>query len=206
MFQGFHKEDFAVFQVPGLEPRMSALIHTVRPKLTTLGQTMSPILSALCGEEMFPHVAKHARRKVNPPNDTWVAWANNKRGYKALPHFQVGLWGTHVFVQFTIIYECAHKVSFANKMREVGSEVCRTLPATYYWSMDHTKPDVLPIATLTEHSFETAMQKLALHKNAEFLCGLQLAADDSMLEDGHALTSTIEDTFNRLLPLYRLAF
>ena len=39
------------------------------------------------------HVAKHARRSVNPPIDTWVAFAPNKRGYKMLPHFQIGLLG-----------------------------------------------------------------------------------------------------------------
>ncbi|WP_397261357.1 DUF1054 family protein [Peribacillus simplex] len=32
-------------------------------------------MSVLTGDEMYPHVAKHARRKVNPPNDTWVAFA-----------------------------------------------------------------------------------------------------------------------------------
>lgn len=110
-FQGFTHDDFAVFQIEGLEPRMDALIARVRPKLNELGNELAPVLSALCGEEMFPHVAKHARRTVHAPNDTWVAWGPNKRGYKALPHFQVGMFYSHLFVVFAIIYESSNKGS-----------------------------------------------------------------------------------------------
>ena len=39
-------------------------------------------------KHFYPHVAKHARRSVNPPKDTWVAFATSKRGYKMLPHFK----------------------------------------------------------------------------------------------------------------------
>ncbi|MDQ0168823.1 uncharacterized protein YktB (UPF0637 family) [Paenibacillus tundrae] len=72
-FSGFNNRDFDVFQVPGLEPRMEMLIERVRPKLEALGAELAPYLTELCGEEMFVHVAKHARRTVNPPIDTWVA-------------------------------------------------------------------------------------------------------------------------------------
>lgn len=117
-FEGFHTQDFDVFKVPGLEPRMEALIANVRPKLTMLGDEIAPFLSALCGEEMFPHVAKHARRTINPPNDTWVAWAASKRGYKALPHFQVGMFESHLFIIFAVIYESPNKVTFAKHLEK----------------------------------------------------------------------------------------
>lgn len=79
-FQGFTHDDFAVFQIESMEPRMDALIARVRPKLNELGNELAPVLSALCGEEMFPHVAKHARRTVHAPNDTWVAQARINAG------------------------------------------------------------------------------------------------------------------------------
>src|SRR4029453_11001355 len=37
------------------------------------------------------HVAKHMRRTVNPPDDTWVAFAADKRGYKKHCHFKVAV-------------------------------------------------------------------------------------------------------------------
>jgi uncharacterized protein YktB (UPF0637 family) len=206
MFGGFTSADFAVFDVPGLESRMDALIANIRPKLNMLGQQFAPHLSALCGEEMFAHVAKHARRTVHPPKDTWVAWAANKRGYKALPHFQIGLWGTHVFIQFTIIYECTNKVLFANKLATQAKPLQQWLPAHFYWSLDHTKPEVQSLDTLDEATSEMILNKLRNNKNAEFLCGLKIDKDNPVLQDGHAFLQLAETTFAQLLPLYKLAF
>ena len=104
-FGGFTNEDFDVFLIDGLEARMDALKTTIRPKLEQLGAYYAPSLSALTGDEMFVHVAKHARRTINPPKDTWVAFANNPRGYKMLPHFQIGfgiliyLFGLRLFTR-----------------------------------------------------------------------------------------------------------
>ncbi|ASB89775.1 UPF0637 protein YktB [Bacillus sonorensis] len=107
----FTEEDFHTFTIEGLDARMGVLKETVRPKLQGLGEHFAPVLSVLTGDEMFVHVAKHARRSVNPPDDSWVAFANNKRGYKKLPHFQIGLWKTHVFVWFALIYESPSRKS-----------------------------------------------------------------------------------------------
>ncbi|WP_143522844.1 DUF1054 family protein, partial [Pseudomonas sp. 2822-15] len=72
-------------------------------------------LSMSLGNEMFLHIAKHARRSVNPPNDTWLAICHNKRGYKKHPHFQVGLFDDHVFIWLAFIYELPNKQNIAQK-------------------------------------------------------------------------------------------
>ncbi|MDU4698680.1 MAG: DUF1054 domain-containing protein, partial [Paenibacillus sp.] len=140
-FEGFTTQDFDALTVPGLEPRMEAIISNIRPKLETLGTELVPFLSALCGEEMFPHVAKHARRTVNPPNDTWVAWAASKRGYKALPHFQVGMFSTHLFIIFAVIYESPNKAVFAHYLDKQAAQIKKMIPDGFYWSLDHMSPD-----------------------------------------------------------------
>jgi uncharacterized protein YktB (UPF0637 family) len=89
----WNKDDFDVFSIEGLDNRMEALQNQIQPKFQKLGTHFADRLSAHGTDEFFPHVAKHARRTVNPPKDSWVAFAPAKRGYKALPHFQVGLWG-----------------------------------------------------------------------------------------------------------------
>ena len=63
---------------------------TIRPKLKGIGETIAPYLSRLTGDEMYIHVAKHARRTVNPPDETWVAWSPQKRGYKSQPRLSGG--------------------------------------------------------------------------------------------------------------------
>lgn len=86
-FSGFSQDDFNVFRIEGLDARMEAIKTTIRPKFEQLSNHFAPTLSSLCGDEMFVHIAKHARRTVNPPADTWVAFANSKRGYKKAPSF-----------------------------------------------------------------------------------------------------------------------
>lgn len=206
-FTGFVEEDFDVFLIPGLEARMESLIAHVRPKLEQLGQIFAPSLSALCGEEMFAHVAKHARRSVNPPNDTWVAFSKHKRGYKALPHFQIGMWSTHVFIQFAIIYESpGHKALFADALEAKREQLLGSLPSHYFWSSDHMKPDVRLLSELTDEDYTTIIRRLKQVKKAEALCGLQINREDPILQDGERLIQLAEDTFRRLLPLYRAAF
>ncbi|WP_339324151.1 DUF1054 domain-containing protein [Paenibacillus sp. FSL W8-0194] len=205
-FEGFHSKDFEVFNVPGLEPRMEALIANVRPKLEELGREMAPFLSALCGEEMFPHVAKHARRTINPPNDTWVAWAASKRGYKALPHFQVGMFESHLFIIFAVIYESPNKVTFAKHLEKNRSQVIQSLPAHFYWSMDHMDPGFTPHADMSPKAFSEMADRLEKVKKAEVLCGLRIPKGEAVLENGPELVSVIQSTFETLLPLYKMAF
>lgn len=71
--ESFTADDFDVFKIDGLDPRMDALKERIQPKLQALGEHFSQKLSVMTGDEMHPHVEKHARRTVNPPNDTWVA-------------------------------------------------------------------------------------------------------------------------------------
>lgn len=205
-FEGFGTQDFDVFSISGLEPRMSALIERVRPKLTELGTLLAPHLSVLCGEEMFPHVAKHARRTINPPNDTWVAWANNKRGYKAHPHFQVGMFGSHLFIIFAVIYESGNKKIFANHLANHLSEIRGSIPVNYFWSMDHMQPEGTLHSEMNEEAFAAMIQKLQKIQKSEVLCGLQIQRNDPILQNGQALIALIEQTFEQLLPLYRLSF
>jgi uncharacterized protein YktB (UPF0637 family) len=84
---GFTREDFEVFGIPTFSERMQGIKEHVRPKLTALGEDLQPALKVLANSEVFPHVAKHARRTVNPPPETWVAFGPSPRGYKKYGHF-----------------------------------------------------------------------------------------------------------------------
>src|SRR5206468_3715732 len=72
--------DFKVFDVSGFKPRMSEIRTRVRPKLDAIGETLAPAVSRSIGGEVFVHVARHARRTVIPPDDTWVAFGPDARG------------------------------------------------------------------------------------------------------------------------------
>lgn len=205
-FRGFEEKDFDVFEIPGLEARMEVLIEQVRPKLELLGQELTPYMTELTGEQMYPHVAKHARRTVNPPKDTWVAWAANKRGYKAYPHFEVGMFSTHVFIVFAIIYESPNKVVFGEQLKSHIDDIPDIVPGDYYWSMNHMSPEGTPQSDTGLETLLEIADKLSRVKKSEVVCGIRLERDDARLRDGQGLLSLIQSTFKQLLPLYKMAF
>lgn len=204
-FAGFTQADFDVFAVDGLDARMNAIKTVVRPKLEFLGQHCAPLLSALTGEEMYWHVAKHARRTVNPPDDTWVAWAGDKRGYKKHPHFQLGLWKTHLFVWFAVIYESPFKQEIGESLESQADRILVAVPSHFRWSGDHTQPDSTPQSELGKDGLVTLFRRLQTVKKAELLCGINIDRNDPIVADGDALLRRLDETFDVLARLYRLS-
>ncbi|WP_077211381.1 YktB family protein [Bacillus dakarensis] len=204
-FSGFTNKDFDVFKIDGFEERMDALKQHIRPKLEDLGHHFAPTLSALTGDEMFAHVAKHARRTVNPPNDTWVAFANNSRGYKMLPHFQIGLWGTHIFIWFAVIYEAGNKAEFGTVLKKHLEEIYKETNEDFVWSGDHTKPAAIQHQDLSEDELASLFERLQSVKKAEILCGYHIPKDKAVDMSAQEFIEKVNKVFKDLLPLYRLA-
>ena len=194
-------EDFDVFSIEGLENRMNALQTLIQPKFHTLGRHFADRLSSHGTDEFFPHVAKHARRTVNPPNDSWVAFAPAKRGYKAFPHFQIGLWGTHLFIILAVIYENPDKKGIAERL-EQNSTVLTSLPNTYILSGDHMKPEATPIGDAGIDGIGKLLNRLQTVKKAEFLVGRHLLREDAVKMTNDEFIAFAEETFDRLLPVY----
>lgn len=193
--------DFDVFLVEGLEHRMTALQEKIQPKFFELGDHFAHRLSAHGTGEFFPHVAKHARRTVNPPRDSWVAFAPAKRGYKALPHFQIGLWGTHLFIVLAIIYENPDKKGIAERL-ENNLDVLTSLPKDFVVSGDHMKPGAELITEAGDAGLAKLLDRLKTVKKAEFLVGRHLSREQASCMDEKEFYAYAEDTLTQLLPVY----
>lgn len=204
-FNGFTNEDFDVFKIDGFEQRMDALKTRIRPKLELLGHHFAPTLSVLTGNEMYAHVAKHARRTVNPPRDTWVAFSANSRGYKMLPHFQIGLWETHIFIWFAIIYEAPNKVEFGHILSKNLNSIYKETDGNFVWSGDHMKPEAVPHKDLSKDELQGMFERLQTVKKAEILCGFHIPREQAVTMSGEDFIEKTESVFKSLVPLYQLA-
>jgi uncharacterized protein YktB (UPF0637 family) len=202
-FSGFTKTDFDVFRIPGLEQRMEALRANVQPKFREIGQALVGDVSALMGEPCYVHIAKHARRTVNPPNDSWLSFATSPRGYKMLPHFQIGLWATHAFVQFAMIYECPRKQEFGKRLLETWDELEPHIPEHYLWFDDHMNPKPIQHSEMGSH-IEKMAERLMRTKKAELLCGIQIPWEQAAAMTGKQFLDLSYRTIQTLMPLYRL--
>ncbi len=199
-FQGFEKQDFETFYIEGLDERMEAIQTRIQPKFKTIGMELADYLSYETGTEMFLHIAKHARRSVNPPNDTWLAIAENKRGYKKHPHFQVGLFDDHLFIWLAFIYELPGKEKIATELLS-DMDTLLTLPKTFVVSLDHMKKDAIALHDLSEEN----LIRVRDIKKAELLIGKHISQEETANLDGNELIQEIKQTFEQLVPFYQQA-
>ncbi|HHW9887666.1 TPA: YktB family protein [Staphylococcus aureus] len=197
----FKPKDFKAFNVEGLDARMEALNEYIRPQLHELGEYFSDFFTSQTGETFYPHVAKHARRSVNPPKDTWVAFATNKRGYKMLPHFQIGMFEDQLFVMFGIMHEAKDKATRA-KVFERKFKAIQQLPDDYRVCLDHMKPDKPFIKDLTDDDLKEAIQRAINVKKGEFFIARAITPQDKRLKSDKAFIAILEETFDQFLPFY----
>lgn len=202
---GFTSADFDVFQLQGLEERMQGIQTLIQPKFRGLGERLTAELAPLAGKELFLHIARHARRKVNPPKDTWLAICDNKRGYKAYPHFQLGLFDDHLFLWLALIYEVPNKKNIAAGFLNNIDDVIDAVPQNYVLSMDHMKKDCLNVRDMSEADWESVLIRFRDVKQSELLIGRHIKANDPLLQNGEALLQFAATTYEQLMPLYRLA-
>ncbi|TWT04765.1 YktB family protein [Planomicrobium sp. CPCC 101079] len=198
----WNEYDFEVFETPGLEERMEALIQRVRPKFEELGKDYSSFFSGKTGDEFFPHVAKHLRRTVNPPKDSWVAFAPYKRGYKAVPHFQIGLWESHVFIILAVIYEAPGKSKMAEQL--LKTEIIHSLPDDFVIAGDHMKPEATSLDQLSQEEIEKLVIRLRDVKKGEFVIGRHLPREQAVSMPEEDFEELVDQTFEELLPLYNI--
>lgn len=197
---GFLKADFDTFKIDGLEARMEAIQTRIQPKFRDIGGELTDYLSAQLGNEMYLHIARHARRTVNPPHDTWLAVADNKRGYKKHPHFQIGLFDDHLFIWLALIYELDYKQDIAKAFIQNYDDL-KDLPGDYKVSLDHMKNKSLTVDDLEMKDLERFRDV----KKAEFLVGQHLLPEDPRVQDGAALLDVAKQTVDKLIPFYRIA-
>lgn len=196
-------EDFKVFQIDGLDARMEALTTVVRPKFNALGEYFSAYFGVQTGDEFFSHVAKHARRTVNPPKDSWVAFAPYKRGYKALPHFQIGLWESHLFIMVAIIYEAPNKKDYAERLLQNIDKI-KNLSDEYMISGDHMSPDAILLKDARDEKLQQLLTRLRDVKKGEFLIGRHIQAGDAVKLSSEQFMQLAEKTFDDLMPIYKI--
>jgi uncharacterized protein YktB (UPF0637 family) len=204
-FTGFTQKDFNTFHIDGLDARMEAIRERIQPKFKALGDSLAGDLALLAGNEMHLHIAKHLRRKVHPPVDTWLAICHQKRGYKQVPHFQVGLFDDRLFIWLALIYELPNKQAIAKSYAKNLKSIRAELPDTFLLSFDHMKKDTVCVKDLDDQAWKASLQRFGDIKKAELLIGLNINSDDPILSHGEKLEGFIKETFEKLIPLYHLA-
>ncbi len=203
-FTGFHPIDFETFTIEGLDARMEAIRTNIQPKFHQISDDLLDEMTVLSEQEMFFHYAKHLRRTVNPPKDTWMAFCDNKRGYKQHPHFQIGLYDDRVFVWLAYLYEIPNKRNIATKLIENLAKIDKLIPNNYFLSFDHLKKDAVTYQTLNKDDLKSHLESFRDVKKTDLLIGKQISFTEPVLQKPEEFIKLVRDTFQTLMPIYRM--
>jgi len=203
----FVTADFKVFDVKGFQPRMSEIRSRIRPKLEALGHSLAPTVSRSLGTEVFAHVAKHARRTVNPPDDTWVAFSPDARGYKKHCHFKVAVSRHRVRFLFEVGPEHADKRRWAAAWKKNAPKlapVLRRVRNLAWFKNEHDEEPAAPLADLTPEGISELADELMRTRDGQLVIGRATAADEAARWREAEYRAAALETFRALVPLYRL--
>ncbi|WP_125704543.1 DUF1054 family protein [Lacticaseibacillus daqingensis] len=193
----FDRSDFTVFADPTLVGRLAAIRQRVDPKFERVGQRLAIALAQAGVPAQTLHVAKHQRRHKNPPPDTWVALAANRRGYKMVPHLELGLWPDRLFLWLAVLREA--KPTTAIDWASLRAQAL-ALPEGFALSGDHTSPAAVP---LTAANWTQVQMRYTATQRGELLIGRTFAAQSAWFDRPAALDAELDRTVLALAPLYR---
>lgn len=203
----FTAADFKVFEAKGFQARMNEIRSRVRPKLEVLGSRLAPEIQRTAGEDVFAHVARHARRTVNPPDDTWVAFAGDPRGYKKHPHFKVAVSRHCVRFLFEVGPEHADKKRWAAAWKKSAPQlgpVLRRVRGLAWFKNEHDEQPAAALADLGSEALTALGDELTRVRDGQLVLGRAVPAAEAAQWSESELRAAALETFRALAPLYRL--
>jgi len=197
---GFKPVDFEVFKIEGFNERMQQIYAHVRPKLVRLGDELAPELARKLHMEFFPHVARHARRTVNPPPETWAAFGPSPKGYKRFGYLALCISGAGLHARAVVKSEADHRPEMARSLKAKAAQLVKSFkgaPLARYDKWDFkTIPAPEPDALEMFSSLADALNK----KSGGIDVGFGWTRMGSLRLDRAELL----DAFRELEPLYRV--
>ncbi len=197
---GFSLVDFEVFKVPGFSERMQQLYAIVRPKLLRLGDELAPELTRKLGTEFFPHVAKHQRRTVNPPPETWAAFGPSPRGYKRYGYLALCISSVGLHARCVVKAEADHRLAMSADLKAGAAQLARDFECTRLARYDNWDFARVPIGRQADRAmFAEALAENLAKKTGGIDVGFGWTVKEALrLDRGELL-----DAFSELAPLYR---
>jgi uncharacterized protein YktB (UPF0637 family) len=197
---GFTREDFEVFGIPTFPERMQGIKEHVQPKLTALGGSLQPALKKLAKSEVFPHVAKHARRTVNPPPETWVAFGPSARGYKKYGHFGLALSRGGLHTRIVVKDEAPDRRQMAKVLIDRADVLAKVFAEHTVARYDRWNYTGIPELTIPTADFWQEVAEALAKKTG----GLDVGLGWPVTRAVKLTEKQVLEAFASLLPLYEI--
>jgi uncharacterized protein YktB (UPF0637 family) len=197
---GFTREDFEVFGIPTFPERMRGIKEHVRPKLIALGEDLQPALKKLAKSDVFPHVAQHVRRTVNPPPETWVAFGPYARGYKKYGYFGLVVSRGGLHTRIVVKDEAPDRAQMAKLLLDRADALAEVFGTQTVARYDHWDYAGMPEFVKPTADFWRKVAEVLAKKTGGLDVGVGWPAERAVkLTDKQVLAA-----FAALLPLYEI--
>jgi uncharacterized protein YktB (UPF0637 family) len=203
----FSRDDFKVFDLPGFSERMGSIMLHIRPKLTSIGNELAPKLSPLVDCPLFVHVAKHARRTVNPPDDTWAAFGPDSRGYKKDVHFKVAVSRHCVRFLFEAGPEYYAKEDWQREWERRFNSLASGLKSAkglQWFKNEHDEEPAANLKDLGSSDLKKLGEELTRRRDGQLALGRRIDSQEFTKLPAKQVEKFAIDTFAPLAPLFKL--
>jgi uncharacterized protein YktB (UPF0637 family) len=197
---GFTPVDFEVFKVEGFNERMQQIYAHVRPKLLKLGDELAPELARRLHMEFFPHVAKHARRTVNPPPETWAAFGPSPKGYKRYGYLALCISGAGLHARVVVKSEADKRPEIAQGLKSRSAQLVKDFKGTKIARYDKWDFEHLPAGETVGPDLLTTLEENLEKKTGGIDLGFGWDVRSSLRLD----RAEMIDAFREFEPLYRI--
>jgi hypothetical protein len=203
VFEGFGAEDFEVFSIPDFAARMGEIRARVRPKLLALGEDLCGSMEEALGSPLFPHVAQHMRRRVHPPEETWAAFARDRKGYKRWTHYRIAVGKSGVRVAVFVEDDADDKAQMGANLAEAGGDILRRLgsEAPLRWSVPGGEVPIAQ-ASVTPEMLRQLGSALQLRKGLKFQTWVPLSTEAAIAMGPERFEAWALEQVRLLKPLY----
>jgi uncharacterized protein YktB (UPF0637 family) len=205
--QVFTVQDFKVFDIQGFNERMAAILTHIRPKLTSIGEELVPKVSELVDTPLFVHVAKHARRTVNPPDDTWAALGANARGYKKDVHFKIAISRHCVRFLFEVGPEYYAKADWVKDWHREFKWIADALKSgkdLAWFKTEHDEVPAAAVAGFAPGDLKKLGGELTRRKDGQLVFGRRVDATDFVAMKPKQVEKAAIETFKPLASLFQI--
>jgi uncharacterized protein YktB (UPF0637 family) len=203
----FTRTDFEVFAIAGFAERMAAIRTRIRPKLEALGTSLVTPLGGLAKTELHAHVARHARRTVNPPDDTWVAFGPDRRGYKKLQHFKVAVSRHTLRFLFEVGPEYPAKADWARAWTRGARDLATMLGRVRdlgWFRNEHDEDPAALVRNLDPAAWHRLGEELLRTRDGQLVLGRRVPAGEAVRWKGPDYERAALETFEALAACFRL--
>jgi uncharacterized protein YktB (UPF0637 family) len=197
---GFLRRDFEVFAIDGFNARMAKIYELVRPRLIKLGNEMAPELSRKLHMEFFPHVNKHMRRTLNPPDETWTAFGPSRAGYKRYGYLALCVSNAGVHTRAVLNADADNRAAIGQLIKSKASDLEKSFRGTKIQDYRDWDCRELPRSCAAAADFFAGLGDALEQRSGSIDVGFGWPVRDALTVD----RAEVLDAFRELEPLYRI--